>query len=303
MMPSLKPETWECRVARPSEWSQALKCWFGQSVHSDQLQSLYYQLEHESGLADGLWIAQREGGVDAVAWIIPGTEEYVHCWPLRCNVEQSHEVRQRAAQHVWDAVVAEHKSRGARFFQVNVPIQCPTDRKLLEAIGFKEIGRIKRLRVDLDQPVNEVQTRLVHLEQHDSDDHAAFNELLIECMADSLDVPELNHIQSGNNVAAQYYKPGVERFIIRHPRRGNIGVMALHHDGEMGLIRYLGLIPSSRHRGWGSSALRKAIEYLRHHGCDVIDLRVDARNKPALALYTGAGFQVIDEESMLIYLP
>jgi GNAT superfamily N-acetyltransferase len=216
-------------------------------------------------------------------------------------MELSHDHRQRAAQHLWDAVVAEHKGRGTRFFQVNVPLQCPADRKQMEAIGFKVIARIMRLRVALDQPVNEVQSRLVHLEQHDKDDHAAFDELLIECMADSLDVPELSHIQSGSRVAVQYYKPGVERFFIRHPKRGPIGVMAIQHDGEVGLIRYLGLIPSSRRRGWGSSALRKAILYLRQQGCDVVDLRVDARNKPALALYTGAGFQVIDEESMMIY--
>jgi ribosomal protein S18 acetylase RimI-like enzyme len=302
MKPRLKPETWECRVARPSEWSQALKCWFGQQVHSDQLHSLYFQLEHESGLADGLWIAVRAGNIDAVAWIIPGSEEFIHCWPLRCSMELSHEHSQLAAQHLWDVVAAENKGRGIRCFQVNVPIQCPSDRKQMEAIGFKEIARILRLRVDLDQPVNEEQTRLVHLQQHNQDDHAAFNELLVECMADSLDVPELNHIQSVSKVALQYYKPGVERFLIRHPKRGSIGVIAIQHDGEVGLIRYLGLIPSGRRRGWGSSALRKAIAYLRQKGCDKVDLRVDARNKPALALYTGTGFQVIEEESMMIYV-
>lgn len=169
-------------------------------------------------------------------------------------------------------------------------------------IGFKEIARIMRLRVALDQPVNEVQSRLVHLEQHHQEGNGLFNELLIECMSDSLDVPELNHIQSATRVAVQYYKPGVERFFIRHPKRGHLGVMAIQHDGEVGLIRYLGLVPSGRRRGWGSSALRKAIAYLRQQGCNVVDLRVDARNKPALALYTGAGFQVIDEESMMIYL-
>lgn len=172
----------------------------------------------------------------------------------------------------------------------------------MEAIGFKEIARIMRLRVALDQPVNEVQSRMVHLEQHDQGDDAAFNDLLVECMADSLDVPELSQIQSGKNVAMQYYKPGVERFFIQHPKRGNIGLMAIHHDGEIGLIRYLGLVHSARRRGWGSSAIRKAITYLRQQGCDVVDLRVDARNKPALALYTGAGFQVIEEESMMIYI-
>lgn len=302
MTPRPKPETWVCRVARPSEWSQALKCWFGQPVHSDQLHSLYFQLEHEPGLADGLWIADRAGDIDAVAWIIPGTDEYVHCWPLRCSIDLSTDHRQRAAQHLWDVVVAEYQERGNRFFQINVPIQCPTDRKQMEAIGFKEIARIMRLRVALDQPVNEVQSRMVHLEQHDQGDDAAFNDLLVECMADSLDVPELSQIQSGKNVAMQYYKPGVERFFIQHPKRGNIGLMAIHHDGEIGLIRYLGLVHSARRRGWGSSAIRKAITYLRQQGCDVVDLRVDARNKPALALYTGAGFQVIEEESMMIYI-
>jgi ribosomal protein S18 acetylase RimI-like enzyme len=302
MTARVKPENWECRVARPSEWSQALKCWFGQPVHTDQLHSLYFQLENEPGLADGLWIADRAGDIDAVAWIISGTDEYVHCWPLRCCMEQSSDLSQLAAQFLWDAVVAEHQRRGTRFFQVNVPIQCPADRKQMEAIGFKEIARIKRLRVALDQPVNEVQSRLVYLEQHGQGDVAAFNELLTECMTDGLDVPVLNHLQSGSNVAVQYFKPGVERFFIRHQKLGPIGVMAIHHDGEVGLIRYLGLVPCARRRGWGSSAIRKAITYLRQKGCDVVDLRVDARNKPALALYTGAGFQVIDEESMMIYV-
>ena len=172
------------------------------------------------------------------------------------------------------------------------------------AIGFKEIARILRLRVELDDSVNEGQFRLVHLEhQHQQqNEDSTFNEIMIESMSDSLDVPELNSIQSIDKVAAQYYKPGVERFFIRHPTRGNIGVMALQHDGEVGLIRYLGLIPSGRRRGWGSSALRKAISYLREQGCDVVDLRVDARNEPALALYKGSGFEVINEETMLIYV-
>lgn len=173
----------------------------------------------------------------------------------------------------------------------------------MEGIGFQEIARIMRLRVDLNQPVNEVQTRLVNLEQQQQEEKDAFNKLMTECMTATLDVPELNHFQSGKSVADQYYKPGVERFFIKHPKRGDIGVMAIQHDGEVGLIRYLGLIPNSRRQGWGSSALRKAITYLRQQGCDVIDLRVDSRNTPALALYTGAGFQTIDEESMMIYLP
>jgi len=217
-------------------------------------------------------------------------------------MERSSDLGQQAAQHLWDAVTADHQGRGTRFFQINVPIQCPADRKQMEAIGFKEIARIMRLRVALEQPINEVQSRLIHLEQHDSDDHAAFDELLVECMSDSLDVPELSQIQSASKVAVQYYKPGVERFFIRHPAQGPIGVMAIQHDGEVGLIRYLGLIPSGRRQGWGSSALRQAMVYLLQQGCDAVDLRVDARNKPALALYTGAGFQVIDEEAMMIYV-
>ncbi len=302
MTPRLKPEHWDCRVAQPGEWSQALECWFGELLNSDQLYSLYFQLEHEPGLADGLWIACREDEIDAVAWIIPGAARFAHCWPLRCQIDLPEHLKQLAALQLWKVVSTEYQAHGARFFQVNVPIQFTADRKQMLAVGFKEIARIQRLRLTLDKPVIEEKDKLVQLEPFHADQDAAFSELMIESMAGSLDVPELNNFQSIDEVAAQYHKPGVERFFIRHPCRGIVGVMAMQHDGEVGLIRYLGLLSTGRRQGWGSSALRQAISYLQLQGCDAVELRVDARNEPALYLYQGTGFQIVEEESMMIFI-
>jgi GNAT superfamily N-acetyltransferase len=302
MTPRPKPEQWDCGVAQPGEWSQALGCWFGELLKSDQLYSLYFQLEHEPGLADGLWIARRDEEIDAVAWIIPGAARFAHCWPIRCQIDLPDHLKQVVAKQLWKVVSAEYQNRGTTFFQVNVPVQFEVDRKQMLAVGFKEIARIQRLRLALDRPVIEDQDKLVQIEPFHTGQDVAFNQLMIESMADSLDVPELNNFQSVEEVAAQYHKPGVERFFLRHTNHGIVGVMAIQHDSEVGFIRYLGLVSSGRRQGWGSSALRQAITYLHLQGCDAVELRVDARNEPALYLYQGTGFQIVEEESMMIFV-
>lgn len=302
MTPRPKSENWDCRVAQPGEWSQALECWFGELLHSDQLYSLYFQLEHEPGLADGLWIARQDDEIDAVAWIIPGAARFAHCWPLRCQIDLPEHLKQVVAIQLWKVVSTAYQSHGTRFFQVNVPIQFTADKKQMLAVGFKEIAQIQRLRLILDQSVIVDKDKLVQLEPFHLDHDAAFCEQMIETMAGSLDVPELNNFQSIEEVAAQYHKPGVERFFIWHPSRGIVGVMAMQHDGEVGLIRYLGLVSSGRRQGWGSSALRQAISLLQLQGCDAVELRVDARNEPALHLYQKTGFQIVEEESMMIFI-
>lgn len=302
MKPRLKSEVWDCRVSRPGEWSQALECWFGQACNSDQLYSLYFQLEHEKGLADGLWIARRDNEIDAVAWIIPGVAQYVHCWPLRCRIDLVDNLKQAVAAQLWKVVAAEYQEHGARFFQVNVPTQFGADKEQMYDLGFKEIARILRLRLELGQLSFDDLPNLVVLALSRGDQGAMFSGLMIETMSGSLDVPELSNFQSIEELAAQYHKTGVERYFVRHPERGIIGVLALQYDGEVGFIRYLGLVSSERRQGWGSSVLRQAVTYLQHQGCNAVELRVDARNEPALSLYHGAGFKRVEEEAMMIFI-
>lgn len=302
MKPKPRPEAWDCRVARASEWSQALECWFGQALHADQLYSLYFQLEHEPGLAQGLWLARHNDDIDAVAWIIPTTGSFTHSWPLRCRVHLDSWHKQSVAAQLWKTITAHYHAKGSRFFQVNVPIQCKADTVQMLEIGFKEIARIQRLSLLLKQEKVRNDSRLIHLKPAGNTQDIAFAEQMIETMSGSLDVPELNAYQLLEDVTAQYQKPGVERFFVQHASRETIGVIALHHDGERGHIRYLGLLPPFRRKGFGEMALHQAIAYLSAQGCEKVDLRVDARNVPALALYHGAGFEFAEEESMLLFV-
>lgn len=299
MKPRLRADTWDIRIARPSEWSQALQCWFGPEAGSDQLHAQYFQLEHDPELAQGLWIAGNHDQIDAVVWVLPARERFAHCWPLRCRAALPLEQQEQVSYELWQFVAAKYQSEGVQFFQVNIPAKLMTDYQRMVTLGFQQMAVIQCLRQVIRHNIRAI-AQPIKLVPAQPNSELSFTNVMIESMQESLDVPELNHLQSVDEVAAQYDRPGIERFFIFHQTRSIVGVIALEHDCETGRIRYLGLPPSVRGHGWGLLAVQEAVRWLTEQGCQTVELRADSRNLPALNIYHWAGFQLDSQEIMLV---
>jgi len=55
----------------------------------------------------------------------------------------------------------------------------------------------------------------------------------------------------------------------------------------------LGIVPGLRERGWGKRLLAGVLARLASHGVHRVFLEVREGNRPAAALYLGAGFQEV----------
>lgn len=124
--------------------------------------------------------------------------------------------------------------------------------------------------------------------------------LLIEALESTyertLDCPELCGVRRTRDILDSHRATGVHDpalwFLVMHagsPR----GCMLLSRCPEQGHVElvYLGLAPAVRGLGVGSKLLGMGIDAARGTGLAQMSCAVDARNEPAVRLYTRAGFR------------
>lgn len=120
----------------------------------------------------------------------------------------------------------------------------------------------------------------------------------------SLDCPLVDGWREIEDVLAGYaatgtYRPGLWRLL----RRGGetLGCLILsdfpeHGQGE---LTYLGIHPNYRGQGLGLAATRWLLHFARDIGWQQVLLAVDANNRPAVEIYSAAGFEEVATRRLL----
>jgi len=73
----------------------------------------------------------------------------------------------------------------------------------------------------------------------------------------------------------------------------SVGFAACQLVDEEAEVMRLGIVPGLRERGWGKRLLAGVLARLASHGVRRVFLEVREGNRPAAALYLGAGFQEV----------
>lgn len=127
-------------------------------------------------------------------------------------------------------------------------------------------------------------------------DEPLLREALERSYEQTLDCPELCGLRDTSDVLESHrlageYDPKLWHLIFKHERPVGCAIYTPHpHVGTMELV-YLGLAPEVRGIGLGSTLLKLGIRAARERGATTLTCAVDARNLPAIALYSRIGMR------------
>lgn len=79
---------------------------------------------------------------------------------------------------------------------------------------------------------------------------------------------------------------------IAGPPEQPFGLIVTRHRESVRLIEYMGIARDYRRRGWGRILLETVVSEAAFHGDQGLEVHVDVRNTPALALYLGMEFRI-----------
>lgn len=126
------------------------------------------------------------------------------------------------------------------------------------------------------------------------DDSPRIAALIAQTYTDTLDCPELDGIRDVADVLAGYRAAApIETWVLNSDTGEDAGVLILsdHAAFAQTELTYMGLVPSFRGRGLGSSLVEFAIERAQQKNRDKVVLAVDRRNAPAIRQYQQFGFR------------
>jgi ribosomal protein S18 acetylase RimI-like enzyme len=120
-----------------------------------------------------------------------------------------------------------------------------------------------------------------------------FRDILLRSHEESLDCPELNLLRTADEVLAGYLECASElstwwlAYLVDEP----VGVLLMLRNE----LTFVGVVPERRQQGIGRALLESAVELTRP-----LTLIVDARNAPALQLYSSVGFAIVGAREVFL---
>ena len=121
--------------------------------------------------------------------------------------------------------------------------------------------------------------------------------------AETLDAPQLNGMRETGDILDGYFDASngdASRWWIVKSAGKNVGCLLLadHPTADNIELVYMGLILTARGRGWGCCLVRRAQVEAAKAGRSQLVLAVDARNDPAIQIYSALGFQPFREQEV-----
>lgn len=180
----------------------------------------------------------------------------------------------------------------------NIPEDNLGARKLFANMGFRCIRRFLEMGLDPSRPhvpmgrmsprcrhlkIGE-EDKLVHIQNCSFADTWGFNPNTVEEIAYRLRLPNCGP----EDVLLAYDGDAVVGYCWTRLYAGKDKAIR----GDKGRIYMLGVDPNHRGKGIGKEVLLVGLSYLRGKDLEIVELTVDSKNAPALALYQSAGFQV-----------
>jgi ribosomal protein S18 acetylase RimI-like enzyme len=196
------------------------------------------------------------------------------------------------------------RSRGAKLGQA---LLAPADAELgapLTRNGFDHVTHLWYLRHGLRPPGGETRKGLAFQTYRESQP-AEFHDTLQRTYQGSADCPELGSVRTTDEVIAGHVAQGRHdpaRWWLALDGGRPVGVLLLTEraDAPAWDLSYLGVIPEARRRGIGETLALKAVRDARAGGACELTLAVDARNRPARALYRRLGFEEVERREVYL---
>jgi mycothiol synthase len=176
----------------------------------------------------------------------------------------------------------------------------------LERNGFRHITQLWYMRHDFEFAPRLFQAPdALSCVSYASCDADIFRQTLLRTYESTLDCPEVNGVRTIEEVIAGHQSQGRHDpenwWLVLHDGKP-VGVLLVSEmqDSSSWDLLYLGIVSEARGRGYGKELTRKALWEARAAGAPQLTLSVDFRNKPALHLYQGVGFEPYDRREVFL---
>jgi mycothiol synthase len=302
-------------VVPPQEWADALELVFshlGPEERRRQLSEALAGISAPEGTpAEGLLGARRAGRLVGAlfAQVAPGRMAVV--WLPRLVRGESKTTGKRLLAAAWDCLCRQRITLA----QVVLPTVDEQDRAMLRLGGFRHLANL----LYLVGPTNGVQPTVasgrdgcngasvaqrtgtitadaLEYEPYSAADHGRLERVMEATYEGTLDCPRLGHLRSAADVLAGYrstsaFDPRHWLMVRQEGRDVGCLLMADHPRQDHMELLYLGLIPGARGSGRGRQVVGHAQRLAGLAGRERLVLAVDAANRPAVQIYTAAGFR------------
>lgn len=165
--------------------------------------------------------------------------------------------------------------------------------------GFRELADSYTMTKLLKEPLRLPEIlKFVQIKREEMGQFVEFVKKFFKGSADTYLAEALEHIlELPVEFLDQVYDREKYYFAVRDGQK--VGV--LNYSINSGRVSNMGVNPSNRGKGYGRAILIYILEQLRKGGCKQANLRVHARNKPALHLYRSIGFVEKERHVTLIW--
>jgi ribosomal protein S18 acetylase RimI-like enzyme len=165
--------------------------------------------------------------------------------------------------------------------------------------GFRELAdsctMIKQLDESLRLP------EILQFEQIKRAEMAQFVKSVRKFFQDSPDTYLAEALEHILELPAEFLNKVYDREKYYFAVRDGQKVGVLNFSTTSGRVSNMGVNPSERGKGYGRAILLFILEQLRSSGCKQANLRVHAKNKPAIHLYKSLGFEQKERHVTLIW--
>jgi ribosomal protein S18 acetylase RimI-like enzyme len=296
----------EIRPARLEERESALRLIF-QSVpaaeREKRVENALHLLDIGQFHPEGLRIGVGSDGIQGAMMCLPVAGASGLVWPPQA-------VQSVGGSHVEDALIRSCASwlqqRGAKLGQCLLPVEEVTQAIPLERNGFRHITTLWYLRHEGNTPVHAVRFDTpLQYQSYAPTAPELFHETLLRTYGDTLDCPEVNGIRSIREIIDGHKadaRSDTETWWLALEEARPVGVLLVTDSAECSAweIGYVGVVPEARRRGIGRQLVLKAVIEAQRAEVSQLTLSVDARNRPALALYRQLGFERFDSREVFL---
>jgi len=239
--------------------------------------------------------AWRDGRITAaaLAQVQPGRTALI--WPPPVDAQTS-AMGMNDARHILEEAYDWIVSRRAVLAQILLTEADASRRGLLERVGFHHLVDLIYLGCVVDPAPHEPPVGPLRFDCYSPDHHTRFAQVVERTYESTQDCPELNDVRRIDDVLSGYRAVGRFRpeqwLLVRHgdSDAGCLILMDHPEHGNLELV-YMGVLPAWRGRGLGTMLLDRAIWLAGRLGRERLVLAVDARNAPAIRVYTAAGLR------------
>ncbi len=221
-------------------------------------------------------------------------------WPPQvARLKEQQSTEDRLTQRGIDWLIRQ----GARVLQaVLSPEEAPQARPLLRH-GFVHATTLHYLRHTLRQIPSPPSTPRWTVEPYCDQNADIFQQTLLHSYEGSLDCPELNGRRDVADIIAGYrghrgHHPELWWLVRLSDRPAGVLIAGALHEDTGHEVAYIGVVPERRGQGVARQIMEKVLTELRRRNSPQVTISVDCRNRPALRLYSGLGFEEFDRREV-----